>query len=525
LQIPAKSSANSWNALFRIKKSPFAATKPCFFCLTAKKDHLKIAIIGAGVAGLAAALRMSSRGHEVEVFEANAYPGGKLSEFSLDAYRFDAGPSLFTMPQYVDELLELAGEKPLDHFQYERLPIVCHYFWEDGTRILAHADEQAFAQEVAEKLDLSPQVLQNILADSARKYELTGRIFLEKSLHRWSTWLNGKVAWAMLQIPRFDLFTSMNRVNVRLGQHPKLVQLLNRFATYNGSNPYRAPGLLTIIPHFEHHIGAFYPRGGMISITNALHQAAERKGAKFHFNSPVQEILVENGQAQGILLQGEKRFFDKVINNMDVFHAYRKLLPREKQPERTLKLEKSTSALIFYWGIKKEFAELGMHNIFFSKDYQHEFDCLSKGTICDDPTVYVNISSKLSPEDAPAGCENWFVMINAPYNRNQDWDQIIESTRQHTLDKLSRILGQNIRELITCEAILDPRSIESRTQSHLGALYGTSSNNRMAAFLRHPNFSQRIKNLFFVGGSVHPGGGIPLCLLSAKIVDEIIHEA
>lgn len=483
----------------------------------------RIGIVGAGIAGLAAAVRMAARGHEVDVFEANAYPGGKLSEFQLGEYRFDAGPSLFTMPQYVDELIELAGHKPADYFHYQRLPVVCHYAWEDGTRLNAHAEQQAFAKEVEETLGVPARRVMAMFDDSARKYDWTGRIFLEKSLHKMSTWWNRKVAGAMLRMPTFDLFSSMNRVHEQKLQHPKLVQLFNRFATYNGSNPYKAPGLLTIIPHFEHALGAYYPEGGMVSITNTLHRLGEEMGVRYHFRQPVQEIRVRNKKADGLKVAGSYHDYDQVICNMDVFFAYRKLMPGQKQPERILKQEKSTSALIFYWGIKRAFPQLDLHNIFFSDDYRNEFDHLEQGKVGDDPTVYVNISSKYTPEDAPEGCENWFTMVNVPYNAGQDWDAIIARTRRNTLDKLSRMLGVNLGELIEVEDILEPRTIESKTLSHLGALYGTSSNDRMAAFMRHPNFSRRIGNLYFCGGSVHPGGGIPLSLLSARIIDELMH--
>lgn len=483
---------------------------------------MKIGIIGAGVAGLASAVRMACKGHEVHVFEANAYPGGKLSEIQMDGYRFDAGPSLFTMPHYVDELFALAGVDPALHFEYERLPVVCKYFWEDGTRLTAHAEKEAFAREVQEVLNVPAVAVLHILADSERKYQLTGRTFLEKSLHRLDTWLTKDVAKAIVQIPTLDIFTSMNAVNERLLQHPKLVQLFNRYATYNGSNPYKAPGLLSIIPHFEYGFGAFYPKDGMYSITKRIHGLAKQLGVHFHFNTNVEAIQVEKGAACGLQIAGEIQKFDRIISNMDVFHTYKKLLTNEKHPKRTLSQEKSTSALIFYWGIEQAFPELDLHNIFFSKNYKTEFDHLATGTVYDDPTVYVNISSKYTPADAPPGCEGWFTMINVPYNSGQDWDMMIEKARKNIVVKLSNMLQADIGGLIACEAMLDPRSIESKTASHLGALYGTSSNDRMAAFMRHPNFSKRIKNLYFCGGSVHPGGGIPLALLSAKIVDNVI---
>ena len=185
----------------------------------------------------------------------------------------------------------------------------------------------------------------------------------------------------------------------------------------------------------------------------------------------------------------------------------------------------SSSALIFYWGIKQEFPELDLHNIFFSNDYAGEFKAIfEEKSLMDDPTVYVNITSKLSKADAPAGCENWFVMINVPCNDGQDWDDLIAKARVHIISKLNRLLDCDIESLIEEEAILEPRTIESKTSSYKGALYGTSSNSRMAAFFRHPNFSRKIKDLYFCGGSVHPGGGIPLALSSAKIVGDLIAE-
>jgi len=483
---------------------------------------LKVGIIGAGIGGIATAIRMASRGHEVVVFEANTYPGGKLSTFDLEGFRFDAGPSLFTMPQYVEELFKVAGKPIEERFEYERLEVLCHYFWEDGTTIHAFSDGEKFAHEVAEKLQVPAENVLNTLADSERKYHLTGRIFLEKSLHRFDTWWNASVVKAMFRIPTLDLFRSMYATNKRLLGHEKLVQLFNRYATYNGSNPYKAPGLLTIIPHFEYGFGAYFPKGGMYSITNSLYELAVELGVHFHFGQKVEEIEVQQRRATALKVAGNRYAFDRVVCNMDIFHAYKQLLPKQTHPHRILRQPKSTSALIFYWGIRQSFPELDLHNILFSQDYQKEFNALDAGTIDDDPTVYINITSKYHAPDAPEGCENWFTMINVPYNNNQDWDALIATARKNIVTKINRVLNTDIESLLVCEQILDPRSIESKTQSHLGALYGTSSNNRMAAFLRHANFSSRIRNLYFCGGSVHPGGGIPLCLLSAKIVDEVM---
>jgi phytoene desaturase len=317
----------------------------------------------------------------------------------------------------------------------------------------------------------------------------------------------------------------MHQANSQFFEDKRLQQYADRYATYNGSNPYQAPATLNVIPHLEQHFGAYFSEGGMYQIANCLVELAESLGVKFNYQSKVDEIILKDKKAIGININGEVIDADTVVSNMDVWFTYHKLLNQypQYQPKKVLEQERSSSALIFYWGIKSEFPELDLHNIFFSRDYEAEFEHLwQKQTIYSDPTVYVNITSKFKHDDAPQGCENWFVMINVPANKGQDWDQLIADAKVNILKKLSRILKINIGELVISESILDPRSIESRTLSYRGSIYGTSSNNRYAAFLRHANRSSKIKNLYFCGGSVHPGGGIPLCLLSAKIVSGLI---
>lgn len=213
------------------------------------------------------------------------------------------------------------------------------------------------------------------------------------------------------------------------------------------------------------------------------------------------------------------------MSNADVVPTYRKLLPDLPAPEKVLSQERSGSALIFYWGIKGEFENLDLHNILFSGHYEEEFDFIfNHKKLHADPTIYINISSKEEANDAPEGCENWFVMVNAPANHGQDWDELKSQARQNIITKINRILGTDLETLIEEEEVLDPIKIEEKTSSYRGALYGAASNSKYAAFLRHPNFSSRLKNIYFCGGSAHPGGGIPLCLLSAKIVADNIPD-
>jgi phytoene desaturase len=485
----------------------------------------KALIIGAGIAGIATAIRLALKGYKVEVFEANSYPGGKLSEIELDGYRFDAGPSLFTMPQYIDELFKLAGKNPADYFRYQKLDVVCKYFYTDGTRINAYADTEQFAKEINIQTGEPVASVIKYLANSRDIYTITSHVFLERSLHRLQTYLRWDTVRSIFRFPQIDPFRTMHLANSKSFKDERVVQFFDRYATYNGSNPYQAPATLNVIPHLEHHFGAYFPDGGMYSITQSLVKLAEELGVKFRYHTKVDEIVVINGRAKGVRAKGENIVADIVVSNMDVWFTYSKLLAKypNLHPNKTLNQERSSSALIFYWGIKKSFAQLDLHNIFFSGNYHKEFNHIWKEQdIYDDPTVYVNISSKLKLDDAPEGCENWFVMINVPSNNGQDWNSMIAVAKQDILVKLSKELGEDISSLIECEQILDPRSIELKTSSYKGSIYGTSSNNQFAAFLRHANKSSKVEGLYFCGGSVHPGGGIPLCLLSAKIASEMI---
>jgi phytoene desaturase len=483
-----------------------------------------VAIVGAGIAGIATAVRLAVAGHAVTVFEAGASFGGKMHQFSLPGgYRFDAGPSLFTLPQLVDDLFRLARRNPADYFRYERLDPITQYFFADGTRLTAWAEERKFAAEVEAKLGVPAAAVHKFLVRSARAYEGTAGTFLHKSLHKAGTYFSRETLRALAALPALGLLGTMHQRHAAAFADPRLVQLFDRYATYNGSDPYQAPATLSLIPHLEHGIGAFYPEGGIYSIAASLVRLAEEFGVKFRYNEQVQEILTAAGRVTGLRTELDVYDFGVVVSNMDVVPTYRRLLPAQPAPERTLAQPRSSSALIFYWGVAREFPELELHNIFFSADYQREFAAIfQQKTVADDVTVYVNITSKKTPADAPAGHENWFVMVNVPHDQGQDWAALAAHTRTIVLRKLSQMLGQEIEPLIRAERVWTPPGIAADTSSFGGALYGSSSNNALAAFLRHPNFSGALQGLYFCGGSVHPGGGIPLCLLSAGIVADLI---
>jgi len=483
----------------------------------------KAAIIGSGVGGLATALRLRKKGFDVTVFEQADKAGGKAVRIEQNGFQWGFGPSLLTLPNLIDELFEHCGKQPRDYYSYQKLDPICKYFFADGVTTSAWADNNKFAIELNDKLGEPSSNTLLHLKHIDENYELTKDLFLNSSLHKFKTYLQSAALNAMLHVPQLGLFTTMHRSLQKRFSTAKAIQLFSRYATYNGSNPYKCPATLNVIATPEYLHGAFMMKEGMAQISEAMYKLAVQMGIQFEFNSTVEKIIVKDKRAVGVYVKNKEIYADVIVSNMDVQFTYKKLLANEKQPSKILSQERSTSALIFYWGIKKEFKELDVHNIFFSENYKEEFRYTDElKAIFNDLTVYVFISSKLNKNHAPKGEENWFVLVNAPYNNGQDWNKIVTEARQNIIAKLSVALNTNVEALITTEIVNTPLNIEQLTSSYLGSLYGNSSNNIFSAFLRHPNFSSQIKNLFFCGGSVHPGGGIPLCLLSAKLVDELV---
>ena len=481
-----------------------------------------IIIIGSGIAGMAAGIRLASAGFEVTIFEVNDHPGGKVFQIKDFGYRFDAGPSLFTLPELLDELFELVNKDRKEYINYFRTPVTCKYFFEDHTTIKAYTEADKFKHEV-DKSGINSNYLENYLDHNRFVFNNISGMFLHKSIHKISTFLNFHTLKSLLKLPKYRIFKSVHNVNKHFLKNKRLIQIFDRYVTYGGSDPYKAPGILTLISHLENNLGAYMFEGGMYNLAPALYELACDVGVKFEFNLKVDKIILKNKQAIGVIVDEKEIFSDYVVSNADVYYTYKNLLSDYTLSNIYLKQPLSLSAIVFYWGIKSMFDELELHNVFFSEDYKAEFDTIfKKQEVYHDPSIYIYISSKVQPQDAPQNHENWYVSVYVPSNTGQNWDLYIKKVRKYVTDKISRILKTNIEPLIDFEKVDDPRIIEKYTSSYKGALYGPNSNKKLSAFLRHPNFSSKIKGLYFCGGTVHPGGGIPLCLLSSKIVSEFI---
>lgn len=484
---------------------------------------MKAAVIGAGIGGIAAAVRLAAKGFAVTVYEKNPTPGGKVSELRSGGYRFDTGPSLFTLPGLTEDLFTLCGERMADTIPYRRLGVNCKYFFpEGGDFTFYHAREQLWA-EMNRAAIADPESVFRRLDRAAEVYEMSAPVFLFSNFHRLSNFNTPPYRNIARKLHKLDFMRTMHGANRRDFTDARLIKIFDRYATYNGSDPYRAPATLNMISHLENNIGAFFPEKGMYSIVEGLYGLAKRQGVGFRFGEEVKRIITDGRKAVGVATdRGEERY-DIIVSDVDVKYLARCLLDRHPLKKRLGRSRPSSSALIFYWQVEREYPQLELHNILFASDYKKEFDAIfKKDDISDDNTVYIFVSSKAVPGDAPRGCENWFVMINVPSDTGQEWDEIITRVRRNIIRKIDRTLSTDIEKHITGEHIASPLTIEHTTSSAGGALYGAASNSALSAFLRHPNVLGTMENLYFTGGSVHPGGGIPLCLASASIVcDEI----
>lgn len=486
---------------------------------------MNIAIIGSGIGGLASAIRLANKGHQVVVYEKNNTPGGKMAEIKANGYRFDTGPSLFTLPHLLEELFKESGKKLSDYLPYSLLENNCKYFFADGMEFNFFHDKEKLKAEVESKTMEKYAQIEKRLVESEELYTISAPVFLFNDFHKLSNFTTPPFKKIVFKLHKLNFAKTMHGANRKSFRDKRLVQLFDRYATYNGSNPYKAPATLNMIAHLENNIGAFFPKKGMYAIVQSLYELAIKKGVEFRFNSLVSEIIIENKKATGIRVDNKVYLYDLIVSDTDAKYLANNMLnhPLKKRLNRATP---SSSALIFYWGIKKEFADLDVHNILFSNQYKEEFEYIfDKKTIGEDPTVYIFISSKVVESDAPQGCENWFVMINVPADCGQNWDKLVADARRNIVTKINKTLKTDIEQYIEFETIGSPLTIEKNTLSYGGALYGTASNSMFSAFLRHPNLLSSIKNLYFVGGSVHPGGGIPLCVASSEIVCKEIPSA
>lgn len=485
-------------------------------------------VVGGGLGGLAAAIRLAHAGHRVRLLEKNERVGGKLNIVQAEGYTFDTGPSLFTMPWVVRELWASTGRDVGDALDIRPVDPVCRYRWPDGTRFDHRA---SLAELIGEINRLDPHdgpAFFRFMAWAARIYQATSEPFLLAPFEGIRDFVTPRF---LRDAPALDPFRTVDGAVRRFFRSPYLHQVFNRYATYNGSSPYRAPATFCIIPYIEFAEGGWYLGGGMYSLARALLDLALELGVEVETGAEVCEVVVDGGQATGVrLADGRTIAADRVVVNVDALHALRHLVAPEHRrvfsDRRVDRYEPSCSGFVLLLGVDRDYPELAHHNIFFSRDYPAEFRALfDLGVPAPDPTIYVAATARSDPGHAPPGHLNLFVLVNAPATSGRfDWRREAQGYRDLVVRGLERAGLCELEQHIRFEQRITPLDFAERYHGWRGAIYGPSSNSRMAAFLRPPLRSPDVRRLYFAGGSAHPGGGIPLVLLGGRAVAAAIER-
>jgi phytoene desaturase len=480
-----------------------------------------IIVVGGGLGGLAAAIRLAGRGRRVVLLEKNGRVGGKLNLIAEEGYTFDTGPSLLTMPWVLRELFAAAGRRLEDELALLPIEPACRYRWPDATRFDAYQSLPRLMQEIARLDPRDTASFFRFMAYAARIYRaVAGPFLLEPfdGLRDLLTPATLRDAWAI------DPFRTVDQAVRSFFRSPHLRQVFDRYATYNGSSPYRAPATFNLIAYVEFVEGSWYLRGGMYELARALERLACELGVEIRTHCPVARIAVYGNRACGVVLEGGERLSAAaVVVNADPRYAYEALLPAEwSTATRLARLEPSCSGFVLLLGIDRVYPELAHHTIFFSADYAAEFAAIfDKRVPAPDPTVYVCATSVSDPAHAPPGHMNLFVLVNAPaLSPRVDWRSMATAYRDLVIRKLERMGLDGLEQHIHYERIITPEDLRSRYNAPGGAIYGLASNQPWTAFLRPPLRAREARGLYFVGGGTHPGGGIPLVLLSGRAVAE-----
>jgi len=474
-----------------------------------------VIVIGSGIGGMNAAMQLAAKGYTVSIFEKRSEPGGKMRRIHYSDCIFDAGPSLITMPFILRDAFEQTGVK-LDAY-LSLLPIdpICHYRWLDGTQYDCHANPFKRNEETEKTFGRkSMQEMNAYLSHAGRVYHATKDVFLFNPFQGFKEFFKTTNLSMLPALPSMKFMQKFHAFNAERFSNPRLVQLFDRFATYNGSSPFLAPATLMVIPFIEFEYGGWYPQGGIYAIADAMYKRCIELGIIFHFDTDVTEIITERTKAIGITtLNGDQIEAEHIISNADVFHAQHDLLSRKQEKKPNL----STSGFVLLIPMNENPFSMAHHSVLFSDAYQQEFTTIFDANRApEEMTVYISVSSKTDKSQAGVGKENWFVLVNTPpTSKDGEWTpNRSESYKNAVLTMIERFLP-GMRSYIAHEPqIISPDDFSREFHATGGSLYGSSSNSMFSAFLRPKNKDPRISNLYHCGGSAHPGGGIPLVILS-----------
>jgi diapolycopene oxygenase len=491
-----------------------------------------VAVIGGGLAGLAAACTLAARGHRVVLFEKNEWLGGKAAQFEQDGYRFDMGPTILTVPRVLERIFPAAGVARADRLDLRRIDPQWRCFFEDGSVLDLKQDMPEMRETLERYAPGSAAGYEDFIGMSAKLHEVSEKFFFWRSVEGIGDTLDFK--------KNADLDTLRDVLSLRMGttvagqirqrvKDKRVAQMLDHFVQYVGSSPYGSPAVLCSIGHMQTNDGVWYPMGGTRAVPLALEKLGRELGVVYRTSTGISKIHAQDGQVSAVETDdGEIIEVSAVVSNMDSVRTYRELVGGKPAAgfAKRWKRDPACSGVVFYLGLDRAYPHLAHHDFVFSRDPEEEFDFIyGRGEPAPDPTCYVAAPSCTEPGVAPPGGEALYILVHTPYLRpHHDWNAMLPAYRKVIFDKLARTAGlTDLQDRIRVERVLTPQDIHERYRVLNGAIYGLASHGRFFGAFKPGNRSRDLAGLYLAGGAAHPGPGMPMVLMSGWIAADSLH--
>jgi phytoene desaturase len=483
-----------------------------------------VLVIGAGIGGISAAARLARAGYQVTVIEKNARPGGRCDQIVRDGHRFDVGPSIFLMPEVFAETYRALGQRMEDHLDLRRINPTYRIRFDDGSQITLNADINLMQPQLEAIEPGSFNGFLRYLAEGNLNYRLSLEKFAGRNFYSLIDY------FSLGNLPLVFRLKALKKHYDNIGNyftHPHLKAAFTFQNMYLGLSPYDAPATFSLLQYTELADGIWFPMGGLYRVIESLTSIAESLGVKLIYDAPAKQIEVSGDRATGIVLEDGRRLpADLIVANADLPYVYDKLLPDRAEAERIDRMKFTCSTLMFYWGVDKVYPQLGMHNVFLAGDYKASFDAIfSDNSLPAKPSLYIHAPTRVDPAAAPAGQDTLTVLVPVGHlneEKTQDWEAMRRQARNAALARLAGLGITDLEQHLKFEISYTAEDWKRMYNLAKGSGFGLSHNFRQVNYLRPQNRHARYRNLYFAGASTHPGTGLPIVLLSAKLTTERI---